>query len=50
MLDGKEVEDDLRAGFLTDRKPYTSDYDYEDDSDLKGDDDTDLDDGLDVTP
>lgn len=33
----KSGENFLRAGFPTDRKPYTSDYDYEDDSDLDDD-------------
>jgi len=31
----------LRARFPTDRKPYTTRYDYEDDSDLEDDDDDD---------
>ena len=40
MLDGRETEN-LRARFPTDRKPYTTRYDYEDDSDLEVDDDED---------
>ena len=41
MLDGKETKESLRAGFPADRKPYTRDYDYEDDSDLEEDEDWD---------
>ena len=32
----------MRAGFPTDRKPYASCYDYENDSDLEDDDDEDI--------
>ena len=45
MLGGRRTEENLRARFPTDRKPYTIRYDYEDDSDLEeGDDDDILDD------
>ena len=44
VLDKKETEGDLRARFPTDRKPYTNNYEYEDDSDLEEDDDDILDD------
>ena len=38
--------ENLRAGFPIDRKPYTTNYEYENDSDLEEDDDEDiLDDG-----
>src|SRR5882757_798317 len=39
VLDEKKTKENLRAGFPSDRKPYTTDYDYEDDSDLEDDDD-----------
>ena len=39
MLDEGDVKQDLRAGFPTDRKPYASCYDYENDSDLEEDED-----------
>ena len=35
MLDGRKTKENLRARFPTDRKPYTNDYEYEDDSDLE---------------
>ena len=38
MLDGRETRENLRARFPADIKPYTNDYDYEDDSDLEDDD------------
>ena len=40
----------MRAGFPTDRRPYTTDYDYEDDSDLEDDDDNDHEDTPDDDP
>ena len=39
MLDENGTKQDLRARFPTDRRSYTSYYDYEDDSDLEEDDD-----------
>ena len=39
MLDERGAKENLRARFPTDRRPYTSNYDYEDDSDLEEDDD-----------
>ena len=42
MLDERETKESLRAEFPTDRKPYTSDYDYEDDSDLEEDEEEDI--------
>ena len=42
MFDERGAKDNLRARFPTDRKPYTSRYDYEDDSDLEEDDDEDI--------
>ena len=42
MLDERETEENLRAGFPTHRKPYTDNYEYEDDSDLEEDDDEDI--------
>ena len=50
MLDGKETKESLRAGFPADRKPYTRDYDYEDDSDLEEDEDCDFSDDEDTQP
>ena len=41
VLDERGAKENLRAGFPTDRRPYTSNYDYEDDSDLEDDDDDD---------
>ena len=41
MLDERRTKENLRARFPTDRKPYTTRYDYEDDSDLEEDDDDD---------
>ena len=43
MLDERGTKENLRARFPTDRKPYTTRYDYEDDSDLEEDDDEDND-------
>ena len=37
VLDKKEIKENLRTGFPVDRKPYTGDYDYDDDSDLEED-------------
>jgi len=37
VLDKRGVKENLRARFSTDRNPYTSHYDYENDSDLEGD-------------
>ena len=45
MLDERGNKENLRARFPTDRKSYTTRYDYEDDSDLEEDDDDD-DDGI----
>lgn len=42
MLDGRDAKRNLRACFPTDRKPYASCYDYENDSDLEEDDDEDI--------
>ena len=42
MLDERGAKENLKARFPTDRKPYTSHYDYEDDSDLEEDDDEDI--------
>ena len=42
VLDEREAEENLRVGFPTDRRPYTIDYDYEDDSDLEDDDGDDV--------
>jgi len=42
VLDKREVKEDLRTGFPTGRKPYSSGYDYEDDSDLEEDDGEDI--------
>ena len=50
MLDGRRTEENLRARFPTDRKPYTTRYDYEGDSDLEEGDDDDDDDILDDEP
>ena len=41
VLDKGGAKENLRARFLTDRRSYTSHYDYEDDSDLEDDDDDD---------
>ena len=41
MLDETGTKENLRVRFPTDRKPYTTRYDYEDDSDLEEDDDDD---------
>ena len=46
MLDERGTEENLRARFPADRKPYTTRYDYEDDSDLEEDADDDDDDTL----
>ena len=45
VLDKRGTKENLRARFPTDRKPYTTRYDYEDDSDLEEDDDDDDGDG-----
>ena len=42
MLDERGTKENLRSRFPTDRKPYTTRYDYEDDSDLEDDDDDDI--------
>jgi len=40
VRDERRTKENLRARFTTDRKPYTTRYDYEDDSDLEeGEDD-----------
>jgi hypothetical protein len=41
VLGAGETKENLRVRFPTDRKPYTNDYDYEDDSDLEEDDESD---------
>jgi len=46
VLDERGTGEHLRARFPTDRRPYTTRYDYEDDSDLE-EDDYDDDDSLD---
>ena len=46
VLDGREAKENLRAGFPTDRRPYTDDYDYESDSDLEDGNDGDHDDDV----
>ena len=48
VLDKRGTKENLRARFPTDRKPYTTRYDYEDDSDLEEDDDDDDGDGDDT--
>ena len=50
MLGERGTKENLRARFPTDRSPYTTRYDYEDDSDLEEDDDDDDDDILDNEP
>ena len=42
MLDERRVKENLRARFPTDRKPYATCYDYENDSDLEEGDDEDI--------
>jgi len=42
VLGERETKENLRAKFPADRKPYASDYDYEDDSDLEEDDEEDI--------
>ena len=42
MLGERETKENLRARFPADRKPYTDDYDYEDDSDLEEGDEEDI--------
>jgi len=42
VLGGRGTKENLRARFPTDRRPYTTRYDYEDDSDLEEDDDDDI--------
>jgi len=42
VLDERGTKESLRARFPTDRKPYTTRYDYEDDSDLEVDEDDDI--------
>ena len=44
VLDERRTKENLRGRFPTDRRPYTTRYDYEDDSDLGVDDDDDDDD------
>ena len=39
VLDERRTKENLRVRFPTDRRPYTTRYDYEDDSDLEEDDD-----------
>jgi len=41
VLGERRTKENLRARFPTDRKPYTTRYDYEDDSDLEVDDEDD---------
>jgi hypothetical protein len=41
VLDERGAKENLRARFPTDRKPYTTSYEYEDDSDLEDYDDED---------
>jgi len=48
VLDERRTKENLRARFPTDRRPYTTRYDYEDDSDLEEDDDDDDDDDDDI--
>jgi hypothetical protein len=50
VLDERGAKENLRARFPTDRRPYTTRYDYEDDSDLEEDDDDDEDDISDDEP
>ena len=50
MLGAGETKENLRVRFPTDRKPYTNDYEYEDDSDLGEDDDSDDEDIVDDEP
>jgi hypothetical protein len=37
VLNERGAKENLRAGFPTDRRPYTTRYDYDDDSDLEED-------------
>jgi hypothetical protein len=41
VLGARETKENLRVRFPTDRKPYTNNYEYEDDSDLGEDDESD---------
>ena len=41
VLGERGTKENLRVGFPTDRRSYTSNYDYENDSDLEDDDDED---------
>ena len=41
VLDERRTKENLRARFPTNRRPYTTHYDYEDDSDLEEDDNDD---------
>jgi hypothetical protein len=47
VLDDRKIKENLRVRFPTERDPYTSGYDYDEDSDLEDDDEdaSDLDDG-----
>ncbi|KAF9793428.1 hypothetical protein BJ322DRAFT_1103822 [Thelephora terrestris] len=47
LLDDRKTKENLRVRFPTEREPYTSGYDYDEDSDLEDDDEdaSDLDDG-----
>ena len=42
VFDRKKPKENLRARFPADRRPYTSDYDYDADSDLEDDEDCDF--------
>ena len=50
MLKERKTKENLRSRFPVNRKPYTIDYDYEDDSDLEGGEEDIPDDELIVTP
>ena len=50
VLDECKTKGDLRARFPANRKPYTVDYDYEDDSDLEEDDEEDVSDDESLVP
>ena len=50
VLDECKSKDNLRTRFPANRKPYTSNYDYEDDSDLEEDDEEDVSDDESAVP
>jgi hypothetical protein len=50
VFEDKKTEENIRARFPIDRKPYANDYDYQDDSDLGEGDDEDISDDGPVPP